>query len=69
MARIFTRKRLFLCVSPILLVAILYASRFKILAGIGDALVIHDRLETSDIIFLLNGDPTVRPYQAAKLFH
>jgi uncharacterized SAM-binding protein YcdF (DUF218 family) len=52
-----------------LLAAGLYTFRSTVLAGMGNFLVIHDRLEPADIIFLLNGDTTTRPYHAAELLH
>ncbi len=55
--------------SCIVLIAVMYTARTAILEGIGNFLVIHDRLERADIIFLLNGDPTVRPSRAAALYH
>jgi uncharacterized SAM-binding protein YcdF (DUF218 family) len=45
-----------------------YTFRARLLSAIGNFLVIHDRIEPVDIIFLLNGDPTLRPYQAVALF-
>lgn len=68
MARFFTKKKVFLLSSLVLLPILLYLLRFQVLAGVGNFLVIHDKLESADLIFLLNGDPTVRPYHAAELF-
>ena len=62
------RLRFVLAVLPLLLVAAAYGFRVQLLAAIGHFLVIHDRIQPVDIIFLLNGDPTIRPYQAAQLF-
>jgi uncharacterized SAM-binding protein YcdF (DUF218 family) len=45
----------------------LYLFRHTALAAVGNFLVIRDTLEPADVIFLLNGDPTVRPYRAAAL--
>jgi uncharacterized SAM-binding protein YcdF (DUF218 family) len=62
------RKTLVLLASLVLLGAILYVFRINVLVGIGNFLVIHDKLEAADAIFLLNGDPTVRPVHAVTLF-
>lgn len=67
MPRIFSRKAVALLASPVVLVVLLYLFRVQALAGIGNFLVVRDRLEPSDIILLLNGDPTVRPGYAAAL--
>ena len=53
----------------VLSLLLLYVFRFQALAGIGNFLVIHDRIEPADLIYVLNGDPTVRPNHAADLFH
>jgi uncharacterized SAM-binding protein YcdF (DUF218 family) len=50
------------------LAALLFLSRARLLAGIGDLLVIHDRLEPADLILLLNGDVSLRPTHAAALY-
>ena len=63
------RYRLAWALTPILLLASTYVFRDNLLAGIGDFLVIHDRLQPADLIFLLNGDVTTRPQHAALLFH
>jgi uncharacterized SAM-binding protein YcdF (DUF218 family) len=68
MAHIFSRKRLILLVLPVLMLAGLYVFRANALTAIGNFLVVRDKLEPADIIFLLNGDPTVRPGHAAELF-
>lgn len=39
------------------------------MAAAGNFLVVEDALEPADIIFLLNGDTTTRPYHASQLFH
>jgi uncharacterized SAM-binding protein YcdF (DUF218 family) len=68
MARFFSRKTIFVLSLVVVLPILLYVFRFQALAGIGDFLVIRDQLEPADIIYILNGDPTVRPYHAAELF-
>jgi len=50
------------------LIAALYLFRTTILTAVGNFLVIQDRIEPSDIIFVLNGDVATRPFQAAKLW-
>jgi len=53
----------------ILLPVLLYVFRIRLLVGMADFLVIHDKIEPADIVFLLNGDTTTRPNQAAALIH
>ena len=71
MARLSSRKTLskslILLLFPVLLLGTLYMFREHELAAIGNFLVVRDKLEPADIIFLLNGDPTVRPGHAAVL--
>lgn len=45
----------------------LFAFRTPILTAFGEYMVVHDSLQPSDIIFVLNGDVATRPYQVAKL--
>lgn len=47
---------------------ITYGCRNTLLAEAGGFLVINDALESSDVIYVLNGDPNARPLQAARLF-
>jgi len=68
MGPLISRKRL-IFLAVILLPVLLYAFRTKVLAGMGGFLVIHDKIEPADIIFLLNGDTTTRPNHAAALVH
>ena len=63
------RKLLILLLLPVLLLASLYAFRNSALAAVGNFLVVRDKLEPADIIFLLNGEPTVRPAHAAELLY
>lgn len=67
MAHASSRKWLILLLFSVLLAATLYVFRANALAAIGNFLVVGDKLEPADIIFLLNGDPTVRPGHAAEL--
>jgi uncharacterized SAM-binding protein YcdF (DUF218 family) len=68
MKRLFSRNKVFILAAMVLFPILLYVFRYQALAGTGSFLVIHDQLEPADLIFLLNGDPTVRPYHAAALF-
>lgn len=52
-----------------LLAGVGYVERNQVFAGVGEFLVIRDQLIPSDILYLLNGDPIVRPARAAELFH
>jgi uncharacterized SAM-binding protein YcdF (DUF218 family) len=61
------RKILILLLVPVLLLGGLYVFRDAALAAVGNFLVVRDKLEPADIIFVLNGDPTVRPGHAAAL--
>lgn len=65
--RFISRRTIVVLALVVLIPIALYALRFRVLAGIGSFLVIQDTLEPADIIYLLNGDPTVRPYHAAGL--
>jgi uncharacterized SAM-binding protein YcdF (DUF218 family) len=47
---------------------VLYAARGAILPAIGNLLVVRDSPEHADLIFLLNGDTTTRPYHASLLY-
>ncbi len=46
---------------------LLFVLRAPILTAVGNFLIVRDRLEPSDIIFVLNGDVATRPYQVARL--
>ena len=64
-----SHKRLLLLLTvPILLMVGLYVFRINVAVAIGNFLVVRDRIEPADLIFLLNGDPTVRPQLAATLW-
>jgi uncharacterized SAM-binding protein YcdF (DUF218 family) len=55
--------------SLILLLAVLaFAFRSQILTSIADYLIINDRLQPAEAIFLLNSDFDTRPFHAAELF-
>jgi uncharacterized SAM-binding protein YcdF (DUF218 family) len=62
------RKPIYWILLPLLIVGLIYVFRIQLLLGIGNFLVIRDRLETADLILLLNGDVTTRPAYAAKLY-
>jgi len=62
------RRRLLLPVACLALLAVAWISRDRILSGMFGFLVVSDRLERADLIFVLNGDPTVRPGMAARLY-
>jgi uncharacterized SAM-binding protein YcdF (DUF218 family) len=47
---------------------VLFAGRNALLPAIGNLLVVQDSLEHADLIFLLNGDTTTRPYHASDLY-
>ena len=58
-----------LIVSAILLLVIcLYAFRAPILTGVGDYLIVSDRLQPADVIFVLNSEVNVRPFYATDLY-
>ena len=63
-----TRKPVVWLLVFIALMTLLYLGRFRILAEIGHLLVVRDRLESADVILLLNGDVTLRPAHAANLY-
>lgn len=70
MTVVLTRKKaLVVGGASVALLVLLYLLRVNILTGIFDFLVIRDELAQADVIFLLNGDTTVRPALAANLFH
>lgn len=48
--------------------ALAYTLRAPLLTGLAGFLVVDDPLQPADIIFMLNGDVTTRPFHAAKLF-
>jgi len=52
----------------LLLVVFAYAFRTPILTGVADYLVVSDRLQPADVIFLLNGDYNTRPFYASDLY-
>jgi uncharacterized SAM-binding protein YcdF (DUF218 family) len=60
---IFTASAIFLC-----LVILVFALRSQILTGIADYLVINDRLQPADVIFLLNSEVNTRPFRAAEMY-
>ena len=69
MVRSVWRRRLLLSAAiPMLLIVFFYVFRTNVAAAVGNFLVVRDRLEPADLIFLLNGDPSVRPQLAATLW-
>lgn len=62
----FSRRALF-ALAAIMLLALVYVFRAEALAASANFLVVRDKLDSADIIFLLNGDLTTRPAHAAKL--
>jgi uncharacterized SAM-binding protein YcdF (DUF218 family) len=62
-------RKWFVLLTVILVPVLLYAFRTSLLREVGNFLVINDQLEPADIIMLLNGDTTTRPFHAAELLH
>ncbi len=52
----------------LLLVILAFAFRSQILTGIADYLIINDKLQPADVIFLLNSEVDTRPFRAAELY-
>ena len=52
----------------LLLAALVFAFRSQILTGVADYLIIDDRLQPADVIFLLNSEFDTRPFRAAELY-
>jgi uncharacterized SAM-binding protein YcdF (DUF218 family) len=52
----------------LLLFILAFAFRSKILIGIADFLIIDDRLQPADVIFVLNSDVNTRPFRAVELY-
>ena len=52
----------------LLLVIFAYAFRTSILTGVADYLIVSDKLQSADILFLLNGDYNTRPFYASDLY-
>jgi len=52
----------------LLLFILAFAFRSRILTGIADFLVIDDRLQPADVIFVLNSDVDTRPFRAVELY-
>src|SRR5689334_16032709 len=61
------RKRILLTALTTVCIGGVLLLRTPILTAMGNFLMVRDRLEPSDIIFVLNGDVATRPFQAAKL--
>jgi uncharacterized SAM-binding protein YcdF (DUF218 family) len=53
----------------LLLLGILaFLFRSSILTGIADYLIVNDRLQPADVLFLLNSEVNTRPFRAAELY-
>lgn len=52
----------------LLLLVLAFAFRSRILTGIADYLVVDDRLQLADAIFLLNSEYNTRPFRAGELY-
>ena len=52
----------------LLLVILALVFRSQILTGLADYLVVNDKLQPADAIFLLNSDFNTRPFRAAELY-
>lgn len=50
-------------------VLLIYAFRSQLLTGLAKVLIVNDRLQPADIIFVLAGDIDSRPFYASKLFN
>jgi uncharacterized SAM-binding protein YcdF (DUF218 family) len=69
MKRFSPQKRWFLATTLLAIPVLLFVFRTNILTALGSFLVVEDKLERADMIFLLNGDTTTRPFYASQLFH
>jgi uncharacterized SAM-binding protein YcdF (DUF218 family) len=64
-----TRRNILVAGTLLLLLVILaFAFRTQILTGLADYLVIDDRLQPADALFLLNSEYDTRPFRAAELY-
>jgi uncharacterized SAM-binding protein YcdF (DUF218 family) len=52
----------------LLLLVLTFAFRSRILTGIADYLVVDDRLQPANAIFLLNSEYNTRPFRASELY-
>ena len=52
----------------VLVFIVIYVSRAAWLPVIGSFLIVKDPPEAADIIYVLNGDPNTRPFEAARLY-
>ena len=69
MKRTSSRRRWLLAAILLAVPVLMFVFRTNLLAAAGNFLVVSDELEPADLIFLLNGDTTTRPYHASQLFH
>ena len=52
----------------LLLAGMAFLFRSQILTGIADYLIVNDKLQPANAIFLLNSDVNIRPFRAAELY-
>ena len=65
----FLTKNLAIVLTTILFIVILlYIFRVPILTGMGKFLIVEDSLSEAEIIYLLTGDVTSRPFHAVELY-
>ena len=63
-------KRLSLCLLLLgVLGAVLYWLRAPIMQGVATAWIVDDPLTNADVIVVLGGGPSTRPFEAARLYH
>jgi uncharacterized SAM-binding protein YcdF (DUF218 family) len=62
--------RTFLATGAVLLLLVILAFSFRtqILTGIADYLIVSDKLQPADIIFVLNSEVNTRPFRAGELY-
>jgi uncharacterized SAM-binding protein YcdF (DUF218 family) len=63
------RKLLLAMAFVICAIGALYLLRGPILTAVGNFLIVQDKLEPADLIFVFNGDIATRPFQVAKLIN
>jgi uncharacterized SAM-binding protein YcdF (DUF218 family) len=54
---------------PLLSCVVLFLLHGPILRGVGNWFVVDDPPARGDFIYVLNGDPNIRPFHAASLYH
>lgn len=63
------RRLLITLATLVLACALAWLLRAQILTGAARYLSVHDALQKADAIFIFGGDPDIRPYAAAELYH